>query len=289
MTWLPEQGMRMLQATADLPGLGETDLLVDEPFGGALLIPFANRIRGGRLPANWKGRKPGAEPCAMHGLVLQSRFEVLEQSTYRVLATLDAGNFGGNWPSRAFIRVEAVMWCSAIDIIVDVANAGDETMPVGVGWHPYFRIPSGRREQARVHLAACERAVVDNYDDVFPTGELKPVRGTPYDLRPPEGAALGSQYFDDCFVDLLKNEAGEANVELLDPASGYHMRLTSLSPEVRAMQMYAPPSKPFVVLEPQFNLADPFSSVWPATVDTGMVPLAPLESVRWRVRWELLH
>ena len=46
MTWRPEQGMRMLQAAAHLPGIGETELLTDEAFGGALLIPFANRIRG---------------------------------------------------------------------------------------------------------------------------------------------------------------------------------------------------------------------------------------------------
>src|SRR6185312_12658612 len=109
MTWRPEQGMRMLQAVADLPGLGETELLTDEAFGGALLIPFANRIRGclqpdgtidtrvlgrdRRLPANWRGTRPDAERCAMHGLALDATFDVLEQSTYRVVATLDAGNF----------------------------------------------------------------------------------------------------------------------------------------------------------------------------------------------------
>ena len=69
--------MRLVQAVADFPGTGETELLVDAPFGGALLIPFANRIRGRqqpdgtlvtrilgrdvRLPANWRGKHAGAE------------------------------------------------------------------------------------------------------------------------------------------------------------------------------------------------------------------------------------
>src|SRR4051812_33106021 len=97
MTWRPEQGMRLAQAIADLPGLGLTELLVDAPFAGALLIPFANRIRGSlqpdgtlatrvlrkdvRLPANWQGAGSSAERCAMHGLVLQSHFDLITQST----------------------------------------------------------------------------------------------------------------------------------------------------------------------------------------------------------------
>jgi galactose mutarotase-like enzyme len=304
MTWRPEQGMRMLQAVADLPGIGETELLTDETFGGALLIPFANRIRGClqpdgtiatrvlgrdiRLPANWRGKRPGAERCAMHGLVLDSTFTLLEQSTYRVIAALDAGGFGGHWLSRASIRVEAVMWATSIGIVVDVRNCGDDVLPVGIGWHPYFRIPSGRRDQVRVHLPARQRALVNNYDDVFPTGTLAPVRGTPYDFSAPDGAPLGSQYFDDCFVGLVKTPAGETRIDVRDDASGYHMRLTALSPEVHAVQMYAPSDKPFVVLEPQFNLADPFGGVWASNVDTGMKTLQPGDEARWAVRWEIL-
>ena len=73
-----------------------------------------------------------------------------------------------------------------------------------------------------------------------------------------------------------------------DPASGYHMRLTALSRHVSAVQLYAPPDGAFVVIEPQFNWADPFSDVWPAGVDTGMVVVRPDEDITWAVRWELL-
>jgi aldose 1-epimerase len=302
MTWRPDQGMRLVQATADLPGLGETELLVDAPFGGALLIPFANRIRGTQqpdgmlatrvlgkeitLPANWRGKRPGAEPCAMHGLVLNSSFDVVEQSRDRVSATLST-DFGGHWLSRAHIRVEATMNARAIDVVVHVRNVGDEVLPVGIGWHPYFRIPSGRREQARVHLPARRRALVTNYDDVFPTGELVPVEGTPYDFTSPDGTALVSNYYDDCFVDLVKQD-GDTSVEMVDPASGYRMRLAASSPHVQAVQMYAPHDRPFVVLEPQFNLADPFGEVWPATVDTGMTHLQSGADAAWSVRWEFV-
>ena len=43
------------------------------------------------------------------------------------------------------------------------ANIGRERTPVGIGWHPYFHLPSGDRAQARLRIAAERRLVVDNY------------------------------------------------------------------------------------------------------------------------------
>ena len=93
---------------------------------------------------------------------------------------------------------------------------------------------------------------------------------------------------DDMFVDLEKTSAGHTQIELRDPASAYHMRLTALSRHVSAVQLYAPPGEAFAVIEPQFNWADPFSDVWPAKVNTGMVVLRPNDDITWAVRWELL-
>jgi galactose mutarotase-like enzyme len=161
-------------------------------------------------------------------------------------------------------------------------------LPIGIGWHPYFAIPSGDRERATLHLPAARRARVTNYDDVFPTGELVEVAGTPYDFTPPDGAPLGSQYFDDLFVDLEKTSAGYTEIELHDPQSRYRMRLTAQSRHVTAVQVYAPPDRPFIAIEPQFNWTDPFSDIWPADANTGMVVLPPDADVTWAVRWELL-
>ncbi len=171
---------------------------------------------------------------------------------------------------------------------VVVVNAGDEPLPVGIGWHPYFRIPSGRREQAQLSLPARRRALVTNYDDVFPTGALASVAGTPYDLTAAGGRPLGAQYFDDCFVDLMKSPEGDLCLELFDPATAFRLRLIATSPHVQAVQVYAPPDEAFVVLEPQFNRADPFSPVWPRGTDTGMVVVPPGEDVTWAVQLDLL-
>jgi galactose mutarotase-like enzyme len=305
-TFDPSHGLSIRHAHARLPGLDRVDLLHDSlSFGGAILLPFANRVRGRleadrrtldanvlnrrvRLPANWSGERPDAEKCAIHGLLFDAPMRVAECGLDYVIATLDAGDFGGCWPSRTFVQMTATVHPTEIELSVTAQNIGREPLPVGIGWHPYFAIPSGDREHARLHVPAAKRACVTNYDDVFPTGELVDVSGTPYDLTPLDGTPLGSQFFDDMFVDLEKTSAGHTQIELRDAAAQYRMRLTALSRHVTAVQVYAPPHRPFLAIEPQFNWADPFGDVWPADVNTGMVVLPPEADVTWAVRWELL-
>lgn len=320
LTVLPELGMNLCQIRALFPELGEIDVLVSPsaeqvadavegktpPFswGGAILLPFANRIRGqllpgGRniatdilnrrveLPANWSGKRPGAEKCSMHGLILHSRIGAVEVEEDKIRATYDAGDFGGHWLSRTRLSFEITLGERQIDVAVTASNTGSDVLPMGVGWHPYFALPSGKREQARIRLPAQRRLLVNNYDDVFPIGQIVPVAGTNYDFSPEGGSALGSKYFDDCFVDLEKTPQGHAVVEIRDPQAHYGLRLTALSREVKALQLYAPPHESFVAIEPQFNWADPFSPVWPRGLDTGMALLAPGEKVQWAVRCEL--
>jgi galactose mutarotase-like enzyme len=317
--------MAVLQIKAYIPGKGEIDLLNSPPLaeaeqlldkgddefgnqvfkiGGAILLPFANRIRGtvsadgktvtatvaGKpvtLVANWSGNKPGAEKHAIHGLLLNSKFVSVysdngpEESI--VTATLQAGDFGGHWFSNSYIRVEMKLRDDAFDMLVSVRDAGNAQLPMGIGWHPYFVLPSGDRVQVRLHLPSETRAVMNNYDDSFVTGKLVAVKDTPYDFTVPGGRPLGTEYLDDNYSDLIRNADGSTVSEIIDPAAKFGLRLTTFAPSIKSIQVYAPPGKNFVAIEPQFNLPDPYSKHWGNT-DTGMVLLRPGQSVYWRVR-----
>jgi len=327
-TVLPGRGMAVLQIKAFLPGKGETSLLNSPPLpeakqlldkgddqfgnqvfkiGGAILLPFANRIRGklsadGRtitatvagttvtLPANWSGNDPGAEKHAIHGLMLNSKFQNVVSASSPVESTasavLHAGNFGGHWVSDTDVKVKTALSNSAFEMTVTATNVGHAPLPMGIGWHPYFVLPSGERRQVRLRLPGEMRAVMNNYDDSFTTGQRVPVKNTPYDFTAPGGRALGAQYLDDNFSGLIRNPDGSTVSELIDPAANYGLRLTTLSPQIKSIQVYAPPQKNFVAIEPQFNLPDPYNSNWD-NADTGMVLLQPGQSVSWRVRLEL--
>jgi aldose 1-epimerase len=326
-TLIPGKAMNLLQVKAYLPGKGDVDLLAspsvgeakklldaDDEFGNksfsigsAVLVPYANRIRGKlsgdkkwietniagnkvSLPANWIGKKEGAERNSMHGLILSSTFHDVQHhegaGESSMSATLHAGNFGGHWPSQTDVTAETVLKDEALDLTITAKNVGQEPLPMGIGFHPYFVFPSGHREQARLSLPGNRRALVDNYDNVFPTGKIEKTTGTPYDFSGPGGAALAKLYLDDCFLDLKRADSGNAVMEIIDPAAKYGLRLTALSPEIKAIQVYAPPDRNIVAMEPQFNLADPYSKVWGKT-DAGMVLLQPGASVSWHIRMEL--
>jgi galactose mutarotase-like enzyme len=271
-------------------------------FGGAILAPYANRIHGRevegareiateidgrtvRLPRNWGGKAPGAAQYAMHGLILDTPVVHEQPSSDRLTGSLDAGDFGGRWPSRTELDFVWRLDGGALALSVTARNVGSEPLPLALGWHPYFAIPSGRRDQARLRLPARQRTEVDDYDQVLPTGRLLATAGSPYDFNGADGRALDELYLDDCFTDLVREE-GRAVVELLDPAAGLGLRITSATPQVKAVQVYAPLDKAFAAIEPQFNLADPFSDIWPEGLDTGVARLAPGESLVYEVRVE---
>ena len=318
---LPGRGMELLQITANFPGRGNVDVLASPDFaaskrmldehdtangdlgyrlGSAFLVPYPNRIRGklsddGKtlttewhghtltLPANNIGSKPGAERHAMHGLILKAHTDDVAEKTIpggkEVTGVIHAGDFGGHWLSKTDLLFTITLTADAVDAVVVAKNVGNEAEPIAIGWHPYFNFPSGDRTQARLQIPASMLATVDNYDNVFPTGKLVPVTGQ-YDLR--NGQALGKNFYDDNWSHLdWKN--GVVTVNITDPAAKYGVKIEGISPEIKTIQAYAPPTRNFVAVEDQFNFADPFSKIW-GPMDTGMVTLKPGQSTKWHVR-----
>ena len=320
-TVLPGRGMMLLQArlrlasgevvdamaapnpsaAAEALGGGPDDFAGNASFsfGGAVLAPYANRIRGGpmpgtreiataiaghsvRLPRNWGGKLVGAEQYAMHGLILDTAVSWRQDDADRVTGRLDAGDFAGRWPGRTALDFEWRLEGGGLSLRITAENVGSEPLPMGLGWHPYFALPSGDRAQARLWMPARSRTLVNNADEVLPTGAVEAVAAGAYDFTAPQGRALGSAYLDDCFTD-LQRQGSLAVAEIRDPAANLGLRLASASPQIRAMQVYAPPDRAFVVVEPQFNLADPYGPEWDGR-DTGMAMIPPGASVTYDAR-----
>jgi len=272
-------------------------------LGAAFLVPYPNRIRGklsadGKtlttewkghtitLPANNIGKLPGAERHAMHGLILKAKTDDVKvvdiPGGQEVTGVIHGGDFGGHWLSKTDLIFTIRLTAEAVDASIVARNVGNEAEPIAIAWHPYFNLPSGDRTQVKVHIPGTTVAEVDNYDNVFPTGKISPVAGTKFDLLAPGGVALGSNFYDDNWNHLeWANKA--VTVKVIDPAAHYGIDIIGLSPEIKAIQMYAPPTKQFVAIEHQYNFGDPFGKEWGST-DTGMVTLKPGQSSKWHVR-----
>jgi aldose 1-epimerase len=274
-------------------------------LGGAFLIPYPNRIVGERssdgksvitqwrghtlaLPANFSNKNPSAPAVAIHGLISLDKVEDLQTQTtadgQTVTGVIHAGDFGGHWLSDTDLNFTVALTGDGVETTIAAKNVGKEPEPMSIGWHPYFVIPSGHRAQARLHIPASMMAPVNNYSDAFPTGQLKPVKGTDYDYTAPDGVPLDDHSLDDNFSHFQRTQ-GAVDVKLIDPESNYGLTVAALSPEIKTVQVFSPKTT-FVAVEPQFNYVDPFGKQWKG-MDTGMVTLRPGQSVTWKVRLEL--
>jgi len=306
----PGKGNIDVLASPDLAGAKKMLDVDDDDFGNlgyrlgsAFLVPYPNRIRGklsadGKtlttewhghtitLPANNIGKLPTAERHAMHGLILKAKAEDVKvqsgTSGGEVTGVIHAGDFGGHWLSKTDLVITLRLTADDLDASVEAKNVGSEEEPISIAWHPYFNLPSGDRSQVKIHIPAETTAEVDNYDNVFPTGKILPVAGTRYDLRAPGGVALGTNFFDDNWNHILWKDKA-ATVTIVDPAAHYGIDVIGLSPDMRSIQLYAPPTKQFVAIEHQYNFGDPFGKEWGST-NTGMVTLKPGQATHWHVR-----
>ena len=311
---VPLLASQSIDAAAKIMNGGPDDLQGNKSFsmGGALLFPFANRLVGpvtvdkktgehiltatwhGRsvpVIANWHGKQPGAPWCAMHGQMLAAKADKVSVKSDSDSAAAIADYrlpANGHWFSDNDVKVTVALDRDTVTAIMTATNRGDKAEPVGIGWHPYFQLPTGIRANARVRIPSAMRVEVNNYDDVFPTGKLLPVAGTQYDFNALEGGPLPDALVDDSYVNLTPNAQGDVVSELRDLGANYGMRVTAMSPHIRAIQVYSPVDKSFIALEPQFNYGDPFGKQWHGT-DTGMVTLAPGESVTWKVQLQLFQ
>ena len=329
ITLLPGRGLNTFQITANLPGKGETELLrspsldeaaqkmnghgddafgnLNHSFGGAFLIPFTSRA-GGELSADkslvnvvWHGKtihlpNDYLGHYSVHGLLNTMKAEDLHVTNTRdgqtLTAVIHAGDFNGYWLSKTDVHFRIALTGDAVDIQVTATNVGDEPEPMGMGWHPFLRIVSGDRAQARVHLPADLYGVVDTIDG-RPTGELKPVEGTAKDYRSPQGAPLPDASTSDQFFKIDADGCGSRQCRGAVSTHGSPTpRRTMRSACAACRRKFARctcgrrRATRFCAIEEQYNYMDAFGAEWKG-MDTGLVTLKPHESTTWHVRLEL--
>lgn len=311
--YIPGRGVTRLlaspplsEAEAEMNGAGSDQHgNLSYGMGGAFLLPYPGRVQGKfnaqtqTVTTEWNGQAlvlpandaSGSAPSARNGLLLDRSIDQVETNTMPdggvASALYHAGNFGGRWPSQTDVSITVVLSGRAVDCIVTAKNVGGQAEPMAVGWRPFFAIPSQRREQVTLRIPSETRVEAFKEVGLFPTGRLIPVAGTAYDFFQRGGRALGRTYLNEDYVDLKPGllDSGPV-VELRDPDANYGLRVTALSPQIKSIRVYSPPDKQFVVIEPNFNVPDPFGKEWKGD-DTGMVVLQPGKSATWKVRLTL--
>ena len=312
--YLPDRGEVQLlasptveEATERLSGTGADQAGAGSLLmGGAIELPWSGTLPGTRVSdensvqASWHGHLltlPAGLGAGLGdafsdgGLLLAGRATNISSNVMPDVgesqAMFAAGDFGGHWLSKTDVMVTVLLSGRAVEIHVVAHNSGTEPEPVGIGWRPRFAVLSEDRSQVRLHLPSSVRIERRSGSDL-PTGRLLPVSGTAFDFTSRDGAPLRGTELADTFVHLRPAllDLGPM-VELRDPKSNYGLRLTAMTPTIRAVRVESRPGSNAITVDPRFNYDDPFGREWSADEDTGMVVLEPGQTTQWRIRLEL--
>lgn len=111
------------------------------PFGAFWMIPWANRLDGGRLGPDRLPINRPQENTAIHGLSRDRRWTVTSAALDHVVLeqSVDAA------PYRYEARLVVAVTPAAVSFDLAVTNQGAVAMPFGAGWHPWFSRPAGTR------------------------------------------------------------------------------------------------------------------------------------------------
>ena len=323
-TFLPGRGMNVFQITALIPGHGEVPLLVSPSLasaagvlngqdddangsgsttlGGAVLLPWAQRLSGtststqGTLSTNWNGNRlsfPAENPgstMSVEGLLLSRAADAVKSDVLpdgqSVVAVFHAGDFSGNWQSTIDVTVEAQLTAHDLDLTVTAQNTGQQPAPFGVGWYPFFAIPSGDRANALLSVPSQTMMEV-NKQFGRPTGRMVSVAGKGEDFSKAGGTKLGLTPIGATYTSLLSGVASGPVAELSDPSYNYRLSVIPLTPDITSMRVVSPADKAWVSIGPNTNLDDPFGPEWDSPENAGMITLAPGATLRWKVRLEI--
>jgi aldose 1-epimerase len=251
LLWFPYSGPAELRADPKLCGI---------PF----LAPWANRLSGDTYSVNGNNYRlnPGlgylrrdANQKPIHGLLLFSPL-------WKIIS-LDGG------PESAFTASRLEFWRypelmaqfpfaheitisyrlagGALEIRTLLTNLSAETMPVAIGFHPYFRLHDAPRDDWKVHIAARDHVELDQF--LIPTG-VRRVAGfvDPY--------PLSGNKLDDVFTDLIRGEDGIARFWV----QGAQQRLTvAYGQNYRVAVVFAPAERDYVCFEPMAALTNAFN------------------------------
>jgi len=233
------------------------------------LVPFCNRVRDGRftfrgrevrLPPNMPGQKH-----PLHGQGWRGAWHVLEAT--ESLAQIEFRHEAGDWPWAYLSRLTAMIKDRGLEVVLSCRNLSDQTMPCGLGLHPYYPCDSQTVLDTRV-------AEVWTIDD-----EIMPVKSEPaagrYDLKDKKvcGQDLDNGY---------DGWSGEAAFRW--PNRGRGLQLTSEAPR---FQLYSPKEGGLIAAEPVTNANAALNRPEAEWEALGLWLLEPGQRVQLTARFEV--
>ncbi|MFO7617665.1 MAG: aldose epimerase family protein [Bacteroidales bacterium] len=219
--------------------------LSDCPYLGAVVGRYGNRIAQGRFTLNGTEYTLATNngPNHLHGglkgfdKVVWDAEPVVSEEGQGVKLTYVSRDGEEGYPGNLTISITYTL-TSDNCLKCDYDGFIDQACPVNVTHHGYFNLTGGARTDIlghEVQILADRYTVVD--ETLIPTGELRPVAGTPMDFNEPhpigERIAQVEGGYDHNFVLADEVTALRQVITVMEPVSGRIMEVLTTEPGVQ--------------------------------------------------------
>lgn len=251
-------------STPDRSGNNANIAVTGEPYAGATIGPYANRIAGGRFEL---------DGCT-HALTLNDGPNTLhggergfDRAAWELAAASDSSahlrhvspDADQGFPGE--LRVDVVFTLRARRLQISYRATTDRPTIVNLTNHVYFNLTGRSGTDVSDHCLQVFASTYTPADEaLIPTGEIRAVENTPFDFR--AARRLDSRELDVNWV--LDGPLGLLKPAALvsDPYSGREVSVSTTEP---GLQVYAPGARAFTV-ETQHFADSPHHSGFPSTV-----------------------
>lgn len=250
----------------------------DTAFKGSKLSPFPNRIPDGvyefngkryQLPINEVGANNN-----LHALLHNQPFGILDQEETDTRAVLKLGyDYKGKdqgYPFDYSLKLTYTFSTEGISINTQIENLSDTSIPMGDGWHPYFKF----EDLNKVHMQmGSAYRLSSNFGN-----KLNGQHGFE------QSRAIDQDTLDDCF-----RVNGEENFSILLEDRNNRIALKiwqeSAKNEYKYFQIYTPPSRRSIAIEPVTCPPNAFNT------EEGLIKLEPKQvvSMTFGIKYKLLN
>lgn len=261
------QGQSLLEtATDEATFLAQTQ----KAYSGAQLFPYPNRIKDGTY--TWDGTEydfpinDSAGNNSLHGFVHGVPFEIAtleeENGIVKIAYNYDGSNAG--YPFKFRLTNTFQLLEKGVEIVTKVGNTDNKPIPMGHGWHPYFSFGEQVTE-LKLQIDTNVHYPIDK--DLIPTGKEESFN---YFSRL---GSIGEFELNHCF----KIAEGETKMVSIHSFKR-NLSLKIISKDYRFLQVYIPPDRNSIALEPQTCAPDAMNN------GIGLITIPPNESKILKVK-----
>ncbi len=178
--------------------VSDDDLELNAWYKQSILFPYPNRLEDGKYSFEGNDYQfPINEPDKnnqLHGMLYNVPFEVSKSEVRGEVATISLiHRYKGSFEYYPFPFTFEITYTYdelGLDVAFDLSNEGNQNMPFGIGWHPYFQL-EGSPLSENTFMSGPAKALELDKQRSLPTGETKDEEVLNFDLA---NVALDNAY-----------------------------------------------------------------------------------------------